>query len=117
MALSMFNRILDCPFPMIKTDKSKHVIKGLNTMKPCLYISLALIASSALLGYVKYNDDLTLSWSVVMAPVWLPVAVLGLFIALMSLWESIYFALQRRRNYKAIKEEEKEKYKNFSVLD
>jgi hypothetical protein len=86
-------------------------------MKPCLYISLALIASSALLGYVKYHDDLTLSWSVVMAPVWLPVAVLGLFIAVLSLWESIYFALQKRRAYKALREQEKERHKIFSILD
>ena len=86
-------------------------------MKPCLYISLALIASSSLLGYVKYHDGVYVSWSLVMAPVWLPVAVLGLFIALVSLWESIYFALQRRRAYKAQKEKEKEQYKTFSILD
>jgi hypothetical protein len=86
-------------------------------MKPCLYISLALIASSALLGYVKYHDDLTLSWSVVMAPVWLPVAVLGLFIALVSLWESIYFSLQKRRAYKRKKQKEQEQYKTYSILD
>lgn len=86
-------------------------------MKPCLYISLALIASSALLGYMKYHDGAYVSWSLVMAPVWLPVALLGLFIAVLSLWESIYFALQKRRAYKALRDQEKERHKPFSVLD
>jgi hypothetical protein len=52
-----------------------------------------------------------------MAPVWLPVAVLGLFIAVLSLWESIYFALQKRRAYKALREQEQQKHKIYSVLD
>lgn len=86
-------------------------------MKTILYISLALIASSGLLVWMKYHDDLTLSWSLVMAPVWLPIAVLGLFIALVSLWQSIYFGLQKRRAYKALIKKEREKYKSYSVMD
>jgi hypothetical protein len=52
-----------------------------------------------------------------MVPVWLPVAVLGLFIAVLSLWKSIYFGLQKRRAYKQQRDKERAEYKSYSVLD
>jgi hypothetical protein len=84
---------------------------------PLLYVAMALIASCGLLVAVKYQDDITLSWHLVMAPVWLPVAVMGLFIAIVSLLQSIQAFFQKRKAHRQIIEKEKEKYKTYSRLD
>lgn len=84
---------------------------------PLLYVAIALIASCGLLMRVKYQDDITLSWHLVMAPVWLPVAVIGLCIAIVSLLQSIQAFFQKRKAHRQIIEKEKEKYKTYSRLD
>ena len=84
---------------------------------PLLYAAIALIASCGLLMRVKYHDDITLSWHLVMSPLWLPIAVIGLFIAIVSLLQSIQAFFQKRKAHKQIIEKEKEKYKTYSRLD
>ena len=84
---------------------------------PLLYVAIALIASCGLLMRVKYQDDITLAWHLVMSPLWLPIAVLGLFIAIVSLLQSIQFFFQKRKAHRQIIEKEKEKYKTYSRLD
>ena len=76
---------------------------------PLLYVAIALIASCGLLMRVKYQDDITLSWHLVMSPLWLPIAVMGLFIAIVSLLQSIQFFFQKRKAHGQIIEKEKNK--------
>ena len=67
---------------------------------PLLYVAVALVASCSLLVAVKYQDDITLPWHIVTAPLWLPIAVLGLFIAIVSLLQSIQAFFQTRKDHK-----------------
>ena len=67
---------------------------------PLLYVAIALVASCSLLAAVKYQDDITLPWHLVTAPLWLPIAFMGLFIAIVSLLQSIQAFLQKKKNHK-----------------
>jgi hypothetical protein len=84
---------------------------------PLLYVAIALVASCSLLAAVKYQDDITLPWHLVTAPLWLPVAVMGLCIAIVSMLQSIQAFFQKRKAHRQIIEKEKEKYKTYSRLD
>ena len=62
-----------------------------------LYVAIALVASCGLLVAVKHQD---LPWHIVTAPLWLPIAAIGLPIAIMFLLQSIQAFLQKKKNHK-----------------
>ena len=67
---------------------------------PLLYVAIALVASCSLLAAVKYQDDIILPWHIVIVLLWIPMAAIGLLIAIVSLLQSIQAFLQKKKKHK-----------------